>query len=107
MSRQKSGSIITKNNKTYARLRFVDEFGKKRDIWRVVSSKAEARKKLRELIKDSETKTANELDAVRMTFIQLASFYETNFLHAPVYIGDRKISGLRQGGQANQELKIR
>jgi integrase len=106
MSRQKSGSIVTKNNKLYARLRFVDEFGKKRDLWRVVSSKAEAKRKLRELIKDSETKDSNELDAIRMTFRQLASFYETNYLQAPVYIGDRKISGLRQHGQANRELKI-
>jgi len=57
MSRHKSGSIVTKNNKIYARLRFVDEVGKKRDIWRIVSSRVEAKKKLRELIKDSETKT--------------------------------------------------
>jgi hypothetical protein len=105
MSRQKSGSILTKNNKIYAIPRFVDEFGKKRDLWRIVSSKAETKKKLRQLIKDSETKTAGEMDAVRMTFSQLASFYETNYLQTPIYIGERKISGLRQSGQANHQTK--
>ena len=77
MSRHKSGSIVTKNNKIYARLRFVDEVGKKRDIWRIVSSRVEAKKKLRELIKDSETKTTIESVCNKMK----NRFYSANGVH--------------------------
>lgn len=105
MARQKTGSIVTKNGKIYARIRFVDETGKKRDLWRSVSSKAEAKKKIKELIKENENKSAKELDAFRMTFNQLADYYEANYLHEAVYINERKISGLRNIKPALTELK--
>lgn len=77
MARQKTGSIITKNGKLYARIRFVDETGKKRDLWKSVSSKAEAKEKIKEPIKENENKSAKELDASRMIFNQLADFYQS------------------------------
>jgi integrase len=95
MARQKTGSIVSKNGKLYARVQFIDETGKKRDLWRKVSTKAEAKEKIKELINDSETKTAKELDASRMTFNHLADFYSETYLHEAIYINDRKISGIR------------
>lgn len=95
MARQKTGSIVTKNGKLYARVQFIDETGKKRDLWRKVSTKAEAKEKIKELINDSETKTAKELDASRMTFNHLADFYSKTYLHEAIYINDRKVSGIR------------
>lgn len=105
MPRQKSGSIVTKNGKLYARIRFVDETGKKRDLWKSVSSKAEAKKKIKELIKENETKSANQLDASRMTFNQLADYYQSTYLHEAVYVNERKISGLRDIRPILSELK--
>ena len=72
MSRQKTGSIVSKNGKSYARIRFVDEADKKRDLWKSVSNKAEGKRKIKELIKDAESKTSKVLNASRMTFNQLA-----------------------------------
>jgi hypothetical protein len=105
MPRQKTGSIITKNGKLYARIRFVDETGKKRDLWKSVSSKAEAKKKIKELIKENESKSAKELDASRMSFNQLADYYQETYLHEAVYINERKISGLRDIRPTLSELK--
>ena len=95
MSRKRKGSIVTKNGKLYARVQFVDEFNKKRDIWRTATSKNDANAKIKALIEESETKTAKELDAARMTFNQLANFYEDTYLHEAVYINEPKISGIR------------
>ncbi len=95
MARQKIGSIVTKNGKLYARIQFIDESGKKRDLWRTASNKKDAKEKIRELIEDSESKKAKELDASRMTFNLLADFYEENYLHEAIYINERKVSGIR------------
>lgn len=95
MARQKTGSTVTKNGKLYARVQFVDESGRKRDLWRTASSKKDAKEKIKELLKDSESKTAKELDASRMTFNHLADFYEETYLHEAIYINERKVSGLR------------
>ena len=53
MSRQKTGSIVTKNGKLYARVQFIDDEGKKRDLWRTAKTKKEAKEKIKELIEDS------------------------------------------------------
>ncbi len=95
MAKEKKGSIITKNNKIYARLQFIDQFGKKRDLWRTAPNKKQAQSILKTLIEESETKTSQELDASRMTLNQLADFYEENYLHDAIYLNERKISGLR------------
>lgn len=105
MSRQRKGSIVTKNNKLFARVQFVDEFGKKRDLWRVATNKKDAQTKIKELIEQSEIKTAKELDASRMTVNTLADFYESTYLHEPVYSNGRKISGLRGKAQYTSLLK--
>lgn len=95
MARKKKGSIVSKNGHLYARIQFIDETGKKRDLWRKASTKKEAKELIKELIQDSESKTAKELDASRMTFNHLAVFYEENYLHEAIYINERKISGIR------------
>jgi integrase len=105
MARQKTGSIVTKKGRLYARIRFIDNEGKKRDLWKSVSSKAEAKKKIKELIKENENKSSKELDASRMTFNQLVDYYQSTYLHEAVYINERKISGLRDIRPTLSELK--
>ena len=85
MARHKTGSIVNKNGKLYARVQFIDESGKKRDLWRTATNKKDAKDKIKELIEDSESKTAKELDTTRMTFNHLANFYEENYLHEAIY----------------------
>lgn len=95
MSRPKKGSIAVKNGKLYARVQFIDESGKKRDLWRTASNKKDAKEKIKDLIKNSETKTPKELDAARMSLNQLIDFYEEVYLHEAIYINERKMSGIR------------
>jgi integrase len=95
MGRERKGTILERNNKIYARVRFKDENGKQRDLWRVAENKADARKKIKELVKESESLSAKELDSANMTLNELADYYIKNYLHKAVYIGDKKVSGVR------------
>lgn len=105
MGRERKGTILEKNGKLYARIRFKDENGKIRDIWKVADSKADAKSKLKLLIKQVETFSAKELDAVNMTLRELADFYQKNYLHKAVYVGEKKVSGVRGLDEALYALK--
>jgi integrase len=94
-TKRKSGSIITKNGKLYARIRFTDDSGKQRDLWRAAKNRKDAQEKIKGLLKDAENKTSQEFDASRMKFDQLADWYSKTYLHEAIYINDRKISGIR------------
>ena len=61
----------------------------------MAESKAEAKKKLKELLKEVEEKTAKEIDSANMTLSDLADYYSKNYLREAVYIGDKKVSGVR------------
>lgn len=105
MEKKNKGSIITKNGRLYARLRFTDDLGKKREIWKAASSKKDAREKIKALIEESQNKTSREIDAARMTLNQLADFYEKTYLHEAVYLKERKITGIRNILPSQQNLK--
>lgn len=95
MARERKGTVLKRNGKIYARVRFKDDTGKQRDLWRIADSKVDANKKLKELLKEIEGKTAKEIDAANMTLSDLADYYIKNYLHEAVYIGDKKVSGVR------------
>lgn len=95
MGRERTGSIIEKKGKIYARVRFKDENGKLRDLMKIAESKADAKTKLKELLSQSETLSAKQLDAVNLTLRELAEFYRKNYLHKAIYVGDKKVSGVR------------
>lgn len=105
MEKKSKGSIVTKNGNLYARIRFTDESGKKRDIWKAATSKKDAKEKIKALIETAESKTSQELDAVNTTFNQLAKFYEETYLHEAIYVNERKISGIRNIKPNQQNLK--
>jgi integrase len=100
MSRERTGTILERNGKTYARLRFKDENGKLKDLWRLATSKADARKKLKELLNLVENSTAKELDAVNMTVSELLAHYKEKYLHQAIYVGETKVSGVRNAKNA-------
>jgi integrase len=99
------GSIVLRNGKIYARIRFTDDSGKKRDIWKVAKSKKDAKEKIKALIEETESKTPKELDATNTTFNQLADFYEETYLHEAIYVNNRKISGIRNIKPNQENLK--
>jgi integrase len=95
MPRERKGSIVTKDGKLYARVRFKDENGKQRDIWRKAESRADARKLTRQLLREIEASTPKQLDAANMTFADLTNHYLEHYLQPAVYVGDKKVSGVR------------
>jgi hypothetical protein len=92
MARERNGTLLERNGKLYVSFRFRDENGKQRDLRHVAES--DARKKLKELLKDSESLLAKQLDSANMTFHELADYYIKNYLHKAIYIGDKKVSGV-------------
>jgi ribosomal protein S12 methylthiotransferase accessory factor YcaO len=105
MARERKGSIVTRDGKLYARVRFKDESGKQRDIWRKAENRTQARELIRQILTEIESTGTRQLDAANMTFAELADYYIKNYLHAAVYVGDMKVSGVRGRVEALAEVK--
>lgn len=95
MGRERKGSVVKKGGKLYARVRFKDENGKPRDIWRKAESRSQARQLIRQLIREVESTHAPALDAAQMTFEALADRFIREFLKPAVYVQGRKVEGVR------------
>jgi integrase len=100
MPRERKGGVVTRDGKLYARVRFTDETGKQRAIWRKADNRTHARQILRALLKEIENSTPQQLDAANMTFAELADYYTAHYLQEAVYVGDRKVAGMRGVPQA-------
>jgi integrase len=95
VARERTGSIVQKGGRLYARVRFKDETGKSRDLWRTAESRTHARQLIREILKEVEKSTASTLDASQMTFGELADRFIHECLKPAVYVHGRKIEGVR------------
>jgi integrase len=95
MARARTGQIVERDGKIYARVRFKDDTGKKRDLWRKADNRTHARQILRELLNETERTSAAQLDAANMTFEELAEHYIAHYLQPAQYVGDKKVSGVR------------
>lgn len=95
MARERKGTIAKRNGRLYARVQFSDETGRRRELWRRAESRSHARQLIRELLREVETSTAATLDAAQMTFAELADHFEQNYLKPAVYVGGRKVAGVR------------
>jgi integrase len=105
MARERKGSIVEREKKIYARIQFVDEAGKKRDIWRKADSRTHAREIIRQLLAEIEKAGTHQIDAANLTFSELADYYIKNYLHEAVYVGEMKVSGVRGRFEALCEVK--
>lgn len=95
MARERTGTIVNRDGKLYARVQFKDETGKRRDLWRRAEGRGHARQLIRELLKEIENSTAVALDAANMTFEELAAYFEKHHLQPAQYVDGRKVSGVR------------
>lgn len=105
MARERKGSIVEREKKIYARIQFVDEHGKKRDVWRRADSRTHAREIIRQLLTEIENAGTHQIDAANLTFSELADYYIKNYLHEAVYVGEMKVSGVRGRYEALCEVK--
>lgn len=97
MAREKTGGIVTrKDGRVYARVTYIDEHGRKRQITRLAASRTEARKIVKRMYDEMERgQGAPTVEADKMTFAHLASEYQSAHLQPARYQDERKIAGVR------------
>ncbi len=103
--RQRTGSIFKResvNKQTgkkeitwWARLTYIDDQGRHRDLQRRAENKTNAREIRDKLLVEHDTHGAQSFDHERKTFADLADHFENKYLKLAEYAQERKISGYR------------
>lgn len=106
MARVREGRVIEREGKHYARIRYTDESGVRRDKWYRAESPSKARSLLKEKMKELDGGGSRLLDAERMTFGDLAAHFEEGYLTEAHYVDGRKVSGLRSLKTAERLVEI-
>jgi integrase len=78
--------------------------GKRRNIKRTAKSETEAKKILKNVLRELENGGEQSFDAANVTFKDLANHYEKYFCQPAEYVNNRKISGLRDLERAKSVL---
>lgn len=79
----------------YARVGYTDEQGKRHDVVRAAESRTNARELIRDILRDLEDGNERRLESSRMTFADLAAYFEKHYLKPPEYVDGRKVDGVR------------
>jgi integrase len=106
MPRIRKGAIVEKNGKVYARVRYTTEDGKRKDLWLQAKNRTHAQEIIQDKIKELKEHGEKSVDASRMTFKELADYFEMNFLIAAEYVDGRKIAGRRSVKGLKEQLEI-
>jgi integrase len=107
--RQRTGSIIERKRKVkdkqtgevkervsiYGRVTFTSPDGKRHARWRAAANRTDARDKIKELIADLDNHGVEAVLNQCRTFRELCDWYEPKYVRAAVYVGGRKVAGLR------------
>jgi integrase len=86
-------------------LQYVDESGKKRDKYRRIAAKREARNVVDSMRAEVNTHGSEVLHSDRMTFAELADLYETVRVVPAVFANGIKVSGKKSVGPIKSQLK--
>jgi len=105
MAKERSGYIGQENEKWFARVTFTDSYGKRRNIKRKAKTENEAKGLLKKLLRQVDDEGEKFFDAEKITFNDLADYYENHFCQPAEYSDGRKVSGLRDVGRARGVLK--
>jgi integrase len=89
----------------YARVTFTDSRGKRQDIKRRARSEGHARRLIGEILKEVDDGGERVVESARMTFGELAEYYEQNYVFDAEYVEGRKTAGVRSPGRHRQLLK--
>ncbi|OLE54428.1 MAG: hypothetical protein AUG51_08500 [Acidobacteria bacterium 13_1_20CM_3_53_8] len=106
MAKERTGyTYQDSKGRWYARVTFTNEQGIRRDVKRSAKDERGAIKALKSLVRELEDNGERSLENANMTFAELADYYIKNYLHEAVYVGDRKVSGVRGVTEALCEVK--
>lgn len=106
--REKTGQIFEnkKNGLWTARVCYKNTNGKKTAIQRTATSKSEAGKILKQLLEKLESGGRNAIDAEKLTFNDLADYYEKHYAKPAKFVDDRKVEGMRNVSRVKGFIKI-
>jgi integrase len=94
-----------RENCWYARVTITDGNGKRRNLKKRAKDKAEGKEILKSLTRQVEDEGVKIADFSKLTFNDLADFYERRYLHQALYVDGRKVSGLRDVERPKDLLK--
>lgn len=96
MAKDRSGYVFQdKRGNWYARTTVTGADGKRRNVKKRAKDKADAKQTLAGLVQQIKDEGPKAVDASRMTFNELADYYERHYLKPAEYAEGRKIAGLR------------
>jgi hypothetical protein len=99
---------ISQNKKTgiwTARVCYKNSNGKRTAIQRTAESKTDARKILKQLLEKLENGGREAIDAEKLTFNDLADYYEKHYAKPAKFIDDRKVEGMRNVSRVKGFIK--
>src|ERR1051325_3152997 len=106
MAKEKRGYVFKdKYNRWFARTSYRDETGKYHNVKKVARDRAHAKEVLKGLLRELDDHGGKSIEAAKMTFNELADYYERTYLIEPQYVGDRKVAGLRSYTDGKLRLK--
>jgi integrase len=100
--KRKSGRKVT----WWARIRYVDEHGKQKDLQRRADSKSHAGDLMREKLREIEKTHGRSVRAEQMTFSDLCAHMEKHYIVEAEYVDGRKVRGLRSLVTAQAQLNM-
>jgi hypothetical protein len=89
----------------YARVTATDERGKRKDIKRRASDKTQATKLLRQLNTTLDTRGVEAVEAEKLTFDDLATYYVEHYAKPAEYVDEQKVTGLRSVDEVLRYVK--
>src|SRR5215216_374281 len=106
MAKEKGYVFKDKFNRWFARTSYRDETGKYHNVKKVAKSRSHAKEVLKQLLRELDDHGGKSIEASRMTFNELADYYQKTYLIEAQYVGDRKVAGLRSCYDAKYRLDI-
>lgn len=94
-----------KDGRWFARITVTGTDGKRRNVVKRAQDKSEAREVLKRLLRQLDDEGTKAVDFSRLTFNNLADFYEQRYLHEAVYVDGQKVSGLRDVARPKALMK--
>lgn len=95
MARERTGSIVERDGKLYARITYLGGDGKRHAIWRRAENRTHAKELRRQLLRELEEHGERILKGDHLTFRELVAEYEKEHVFEAEYVGDQKVAGLR------------
>src|SRR2546423_1390210 len=106
MAKERAGYCFQdKNGRWFARLTFTDEHGTRRNVKRRAEDEKDANKVLKNLLRELEENGEKSLDGARMTFSELADYFEERYVKPAEYVDGRKVAGLRSAVKCQSLIK--